>query len=146
MGDRKAWTTDQVAGYLQQMRIPLRLACATESGWPMVLSLWYVPIDGRLYCATQRSAKVVRYLRRDPRCAFEVAADEPPYRGVRGQGKAILNEGRGAEILEILLVRYLGGTESSLAQRLLARSENEVAIEIEPRTLFTWDYSARMRD
>lgn len=145
MKHASALITDEVAEYLQQTRIPLRLACVTESGWPMVLSLWFVPVDGRLYCATQRSAKVVRYLRREPRCAFEVAADEPPYRGVRGQAMAVLNEGRGKEILEILLVRYLGGTDSSLAKRLLARSENEVAIEIEPRTLFTWDYSARMR-
>ncbi len=135
----------EVAQYLKEMRIPLRLAAVTESGWPLVLSLWYVLDDGKLWCATQNTAKIVRHLEADSRCAFEVASEQPPYRGVRGQGRARLSSGRGEEVLNVLLDRYLGGSDSPLAQRLLAKRETEVAIEITPVTLFAWDYTRRMR-
>lgn len=133
------------AKYLEEAPIPLSLACVTESGWPMVVSLWYKYSEGKLWCATQRTAKVVEYLRHEPRCAFEVATEAPPYRGVRGQGMAIVNEERGKEILDTLLIRYLKGTQSPLAKQLLSRSEKEVAIEIAPKNLFAWNYSERMR-
>lgn len=132
--------------YLQEMRIPIRLACVTESGWPMTVSLWYLYDDGKLYCATQASAKVVTYLRRDRRCAFEVSADEPPYCGVRGQATATLDASAGADVLERLLRRYLGGTDNELAETLLAKRESEVAIVLEPANIFTWDFTDRMQD
>lgn len=137
---------EEVSGYLREAQIPVRLACHTESGWPMVLSLWYLYEDGKLYCATQQSARVVAYLEHDERCAFEVASEQPPYCGVRGQGRATLDHERGGEILERLLVRYLGGTDGDLARGLLAKRENEVAIVIEPVKVFTWDFSQRMQD
>jgi nitroimidazol reductase NimA-like FMN-containing flavoprotein (pyridoxamine 5'-phosphate oxidase superfamily) len=112
----------------------------------MVLSLWYLYEGGKLYCATQQSARVVAYLEHDDRCAFEVASERPPYCGVRGQGRAAVNAARGGEILERLLVRYLGGTDGDLARGLLAKRENEVAIVIEPVKVFTWDFSQRMQD
>jgi len=131
--------------YLEKTRIPLRLAVRTESGWPMVLSLWYLYQDNLLYCATQRFAKIVSYLTRDSRCAFEIAGEEPPYCGLRGQAKAKIDENFGVEILQRLLVRYLGGVESDLAQTLLQKSESEVAIVLEPIRIYTWDYSDRMK-
>ncbi len=143
--DSRPTIDGEVARYLKEMRIPLRLAAVTESGWPLVLSLWYVLDDGKLWCATQNTAKIVHYLEADPRCAFEVASEQPPYRGVRGQGRARLSSERGEEVLKILLDRYLGGSDSPLARRLLAKRETEVAIEITPVTLFVWDYTQRMR-
>ena len=137
---------EEVSGYLRKAQIPIRLACHTESGWPMVLSLWYLYEDGMLYCATQQSARVVTYLENDERCAFEVASEQPPYCGVRGQGRARFDHERGGEILERLLKRYLGATDGDLARTLLAKRENEVAIVIEPVKVFTWDFSQRMQE
>ncbi len=101
--------------FLDRTRIPLRLACTTESGWPFVLSLWYVFQDGVLYCATQESARIVTYLRLNPQCAFEIAADLPPYCGARGRARAEIDPGRGPEILELLLERYLQDTDNPLS-------------------------------
>lgn len=137
------WQT-QTIHYLQTTIIPLRLSCLTASGWPVVLSLWYVYEEGGLYCATQAQARVVSYLQRDDRCAYEVAADQPPYCGVRGQARADIVPERGGEILERLLMRYLGDIDAPLARRLLAKRASEVAIRITPVNAFTWDYSARM--
>lgn len=136
---------DDVKLYLEEVDIPLRLSCITPSGWPVVLSLWYLYRDGQLFCATQNTAKVVGYLEREPRCAFEVASDLPPYCGVRGQARAAVDARLGAEILEQLLVRYLGGSESPLARRLLSGVQNEVAIAIQPVNMHTWNFVDRMQ-
>lgn len=137
--------TADVITYLETVRIPLRLACLTPSSWPIMLSLWYVWEEGQLWCATQQSARVVRYLQHDARCAFEIAADTPPYCGVRGQGRVTLDPARGAEVLQRLLLRYVGDLETPLARRLLAQRDTEVALSITPVRVFTWNYSARMQ-
>ncbi|MFX0092313.1 MAG: pyridoxamine 5'-phosphate oxidase family protein [Candidatus Hodarchaeota archaeon] len=137
---------NQIQTYLQEMKIPIRLACTLKNGWPIVLSLWYIYLEGKVYLATQKSAKVVSYLKSNPRCGFEVASDQPPYRGVRGIGTAKINEENGLEVLKKLLKRYLGGTDSPLAKKLLSRKSPEVAIEIEPTSFFTWDFTKRMKD
>lgn len=139
-------TNISIDNYLQESIIPLRLSCISTSGWPVVLSLWYLFEDGHLYCATPQSARVVSYLTNESRCAFEVASDQPPYCGVRGRALATIEQERGLEILERLLTRYLGGTDSSLAQQLLGRSQPEVAIRLSPQSLHTWNFANRMKN
>lgn len=133
-----------IENYLQQTVIPLRLAAADGAGWPVVLSLWYLYEGGALFCATPRLAKVVDYLRSEPRCGFEVAGDQPPYCGVRGRALATIDEQRGLEILERLLVRYVGDIDNPLARSLLGRSVAEVAIRLEPQGMSTWNFKERM--
>jgi hypothetical protein len=77
---------------------------------------------------------------------FEIAPNEPPYHGVRGQGDAIVEPLGSKETLEELLGRYLGGVNSSLANWLLSRCDEEVLITITPTRLYTWDYRERMAD
>jgi hypothetical protein len=124
--------------------IPLRLSCVTHSGWPIVLSLWYVYEDGFLFCATPQTARVVGYLSAESRCGYEVAADLPPYCGVRGQAIASIEKTRGIEILEKLLHRYVGGIDNPLAKSLLSRRESEVAIRLELKRMHSWNFSQRM--
>lgn len=139
------WDANEVEEFLARTRVPVRIACNGASGHPVIASLWFVSIEGKLWCATQESASIVKLLRRDNRCAFEVAEESSPYRGVRGQGLAALDEDRAESILRLLIQRYLDEPNTKLGQWLLERSEREVAIAIDPISLFTWDYSSRMR-
>ena len=138
------WSTSQVDRFLQEIRVPIRIACNGTSGHPLLASLWFVPLDGKLWCATQRKSRVVSLLKRDPRCAFEVSVETPPYRGVRGAGVATLHNDRGEEILRTLIDRYLKESNPKLANLLLARAEHETAVAIEPKSLVSWDYQERM--
>ena len=88
-------------------KIPIRLACIKPSGMPSILSLWYVQINGKIYCATQKNAKIISYLEKNPLCGFEIAGDKPPYKGTRGEGTAKIIEERGNEILQTLMQKYL---------------------------------------
>lgn len=136
--------TPQTIRYLQQIVIPVRLSCVTESGWPVVLSLWFLYEDGALYCATQQHARVVGYLQQEPRCGYEIAADDPPYCGLRGQAEATLHPEQGADILAKLLRRYQGSLETPLARKLRQRADTEVAIRLDPINCFTWNFTNRM--
>jgi nitroimidazol reductase NimA-like FMN-containing flavoprotein (pyridoxamine 5'-phosphate oxidase superfamily) len=139
-----AWTPDAIADFLVQTVVPCRLSCITSGGYPHVNSLWYLYGDGALWLSTQNSSAVWRWLRADPRCGFEVAGDQPPYRGVRGRGHVTLLTAREAPVLARLLERYLSGTDSPLARWLLSRAANEATLRIEPHWLTAWDYAARM--
>ena len=138
---------------LTNSKIPIRLACMSISDWPIVVSLWYTYMNEKVYCATQNTAKVVKYLRKNPKCGFEIAGDSFPYRGVRGYGKASIVENKGQEILRMLIQKYLTGKEATISSlklyKLLLSKEhlqNEVAIEIIPSAMFKWDYKKRMID
>jgi hypothetical protein len=139
------WSADAIERYLQTAVLPIRLASIAPDGFPIVSSLWYVFEGGSIWCATQRTANVAERLEREPRCGFEIAADSIPYRGIRGRARATLDAQRGAFVLRRLLDRYLGGTESRLASRLLAREDSEVAIRLDDLRVSSWDFTARMK-
>jgi nitroimidazol reductase NimA-like FMN-containing flavoprotein (pyridoxamine 5'-phosphate oxidase superfamily) len=144
---------DMIVECLTNSKIPIRLACMSISDWPIVVSLWYTYLNEKVYCATQNTAKVVKYLRKNPKCGFEIAGDSFPYRGVRGYGKASIVENKGEEILRMLIQKYLTGKETTISSlklyKLLLSKEhlqNEVAIEIIPSAMFKWDYKKRMKN
>ena len=137
---------NEIDQMLHDSKIPIRIAFIKPNKFPNVISLWYENINGKIYCATQKSAKIVSYLRKNPYCGFEIATDKPPYKGVRGNGVAKILDDKGQEILDILMTKYLGDKESILSKYLKKNSKEEVAIEITPEKIFNYDYSKRMKD
>ena len=97
-----------------------------------------------IWCAVQNDSTVAKFIKENPKCGFEIGPNKPPYMGIRGQGTAKLVPKLGGKKLKKLINRYLGDTNQSLTNWLLSRSENEVAICIEPICFYSWDYSARM--
>jgi len=143
--ERSVWDADGIAAYLTEQRTPMRLSVVHRDA-PLICSLWYAYQDGQLWCATQAGALVARAVGSQAACGFEIANNDPPYRGVRGQGRVVVHEQGGLDMLERLVRRYLGATDTSFAQWLLNRDEPEVALSVEPDWISAWDYGARMRD
>lgn len=139
-----SWTRERAEQYLTRASAPLRIACVSSRGWPVVASLWYLHRDGMLWCATPSGALIARLLAKDPRCGFEVSGNEPPYRGVRGRGHASLDPAHGKELLGELVERYLGAGETRFTRWLLDRPVEEVAIRIAVDRLTSWDFTERM--
>ena len=137
---------NEVDQMLNDAKIPIRIAFVKPNQFPNVISLWYVYINEKIYCATQKSAKIVSYLQNNPICGFEIATDKPPYRGVRGEGTVKILDNNGFETLKILIDKYLGEKESTLSRFLRDNSKTEVSIEITPQKVFYYDYSKRMKD
>jgi nitroimidazol reductase NimA-like FMN-containing flavoprotein (pyridoxamine 5'-phosphate oxidase superfamily) len=137
---------DKLDSMIYDPKIPIRIAFIKSDGTPGIISLWYVTINEKIFCATKKSAKIVSFLKNNSKCGFEIAADKFPYRGVRGEGHAKIIEKNAANILEILIKKYLGRKESTLSKFLRDNSKSEVSIEITPKKVFNYDYSKRMQD
>lgn len=140
-----AWDLPEIEGFLNDCVIPIRLACLQAPDRPLVCSLWFLYDDGAFWCATQANARIVEFLQQQPACGFEIAPEAMPYRGVRGQGIAILDKEQGMQTLLRLLDRYLHTRESAFAQWLIGQADQEVAIRIQPEWLTAWDFGGRMR-
>lgn len=139
-----AWSWSEAQDFLEKSKIPIRIAAISKSGWPVVSSMWFVADRTEIWCATQASSSIAQYFDANDRCGFEVAADQPPYRGVHGQAHVTLHRDRCREILSVLLNRYLGGRGSNLGNWLLSRADDEVALRLQPFRCQTWDYTERM--
>jgi len=140
------WSESRVREFLTESRIPMRLAANTDSGFPVILSVWFARQEDELVAVVHRDARVAKRLKADPRCAFEVAPNEPPYHGVRGQALASLDSEGASALLEHLLERYLGSIDSGLGRFLLARADEELVVRLRPTWIASWDYSRRMKD
>lgn len=138
------WQRRDIDKYLDNARVPLRLACVGVDGFPRVVSVWFTYSDGHFMCASHKDSSLVKILSHSPRVGFEIAPDKPPYHGVRGQGVAEISGEGGAETLKQLIQHYLGKSNESLAEWLMSRGEDEVLIRIEVQRFFSWDYRARM--
>ena len=143
---RGAWSASAVAEFLQDVAIPPRLSTHRPDGTLWTVALWYRYDDGAFECATSADADVVRYLRNDPAVAFDVSTNHPPYRGVRGNGRATIAGDDDKAVLRDLIERYLGGRDSPLAERLLDEGRDEVRIRVRPRSIYSWDYTERMAE
>lgn len=142
---RGEWGIEKVEQYLRESVYPMRLSCITSSGYPLVVSLWYLYEDGYIWCAVQKDCTVARILERDGRCGFEISPNEMPYLGIRGQGAAEMIPERGAEKLEKLIKRYLDESNKKLGDWLLSRSDTETSFRINPEWFYSWDFSGRMK-
>ncbi len=140
------WSRQQVDAFLGGACIPLRLGCVGSDGFPRVVSLWFLYQGGIIHCVTHRNSRLAVILRRQQKVGFEVAPNEPPYFGVRGQGMVSVSPLGDADTLEILLERYLGGLDNRLARWLLSRRDEELLIRLEPLRMYSWDYRKRMKD
>lgn len=144
LSPQSAWPEPRVEAFLDEYTAPIRVAVATPSGFPLLCSLWFRYVDGKILCATQKDAVIARHLERDGRCAFEISPNEPPYFGLRGRGRATLSSAGAGDVLADLLSRYLGDGDSEFRSWLMKRADDEVCISIEPVWMTTWDYSDRM--
>jgi len=140
-----AFSRSEAAAFLNEHAVPLRLACHGQGGlWTVTLWFRYFDDRGVFECATGRNAELVRMLDANPEVAFDVSTNEPPYRGVRGNGRVELVPDENKERLRDLMDRYLGGTETPLADTLLAPEREETRVVIHPDRLHSWDFAGRM--
>ena len=143
---QSAWNAEGISAFLQSAIIPMRLAVNDVNGFPRLCSLWFVLDGNRIIAASHEKALITRLLQGDNRCAFEIATNTEPYRGVRGQARVQLLAGEGRNVLPQLINKYIGKRHQRLQQWLMSRVDEELALSIEPEWISAWDYSGRMVD
>jgi nitroimidazol reductase NimA-like FMN-containing flavoprotein (pyridoxamine 5'-phosphate oxidase superfamily) len=130
--------------FLNSQHTPLRLSLNRSRG-ALIVPLWFYQEADRLWCASHETSLIVRTIGTGVPCGFDVSTNDMPYRGVRGHGFARCDPRSGAQVLERLIDRYLPDRNNDLARWLLSRAAGEVAIEITPTRLRSWDFSKRMQ-
>lgn len=138
------WSLAEIEKFLGSAVIPARISAISTSGWPVIVSLWFLYEKGDLFCATRSTSKIARLLIDQPRVAFEFSGDTPPYFGIRGQGLASVSADGNGVLLSRLVERYLGDDRPRFREWLLKGSNNEVSIRIRPMRIMSWDYRKRM--
>ncbi|MFK8018416.1 MAG: pyridoxamine 5'-phosphate oxidase family protein [Pseudomonadales bacterium] len=139
-----SWDEKQIEGYFHSAHTPIRIAVSSEDGYPIICSMWFEYSDGYLWCAAHQSSRLIQALQANAKCSFEISGNEVPYCGVRGRGTVTLDAQSAKPVLESLIKRYLGNSNSSLSNWLLGRAAEEYAIRIELTRLSAWDFSHRM--
>ena len=144
-GKKSSWNEAQIGTYLKETVIPMRIAI-TDGDFPTICSLWfdYDPIQGELICATHVRSQIARLIAKNPRCAFEIASNTPPYCGVRGKAVIEVNAAAAAQSLPRLITRYMGDTNAGLGQWLMSRVDEELELRLKPVWISAWDYGQRM--
>lgn len=125
--------------------MPIRLA-VMDGDYPLICSVWFLfsREEAILRCVSHGESQLIKLLRINPKVGFEIALNDPPYKGVRGKGVVRLTQDDVADRLNNVILRFLGDTSSGLARWLLGRAEQEYVIEIAPSWITSWDYSERM--
>lgn len=117
-----------------------------DGDFPLICSVWFEYEAGRIVCVSHKDSKLARLLQKEQRCGFEIAPNEPPYRGVRGKANIVVEKEGVESRLTRLIERYLGDTNQSLANWLLSRVVDEYAFILEPAWVTSWDYGNRMEN
>jgi|TARA_B110000196_G_C21094218_1_gene639158 hypothetical protein len=145
LSSNSAWDLPAITRFLGATAIPIRIA-VNQDAFPVICSLWYAfnTEKNAFICVSHESSHLIELLQKDVHCAFEVAPNEPPYCGVRGQGLATVTREGAGDALQALIDRFLGDGNQSLARWLLGRADEEYLIQLTPIWISSWDYGNRM--
>jgi general stress protein 26 len=143
-------TEPEVERFLES-KLNIQLATVDEEGYPNIQPVWfyYDGKSGKIYTGTQKTTKKVHNIRRNPdKVYFSIDDENFPYKGVKGRGEARISEDiqRNIEIVEKIIIKYLGTLEHPLAKMLMenTRKGTELVLEITPKFFSAWDFAKAM--
>lgn len=138
-------TEDEVRNFLSTNKLFARLGTIDEKEDPNIHPVWYYFDNGRIYFETGKNSKKVRNIRKRNNTYFCIDETNPPYKGVRGKGTAIISEdiSRNIPIAEKIMIKYTGSLNNTMAKFLLdsIKRGESIIIEIIPHYYATWDHS-----
>jgi general stress protein 26 len=143
-------TETEVNNFLES-KLNMQIATIDEEGYPMIQPTWFLHDnkESKIYTATQKTAKKVQNIRRNPdKIYFSIDDENYPYKGVKGRAVATISENiqKNLPIVEKINIKYLGTIEHPLAKMIIENTRNgtEVVIEITPKFFSAWDFGKAM--
>ena len=143
LSKKSAWSQQELQDFLVSTKIPIRISVLDDE-YPLICSVWFEYADSKLIIVSHEESKLAKTLLRQRKCGFEIATNDPPYRGVRGKANVDAELGGSEDTLRRVIQRYLGETNQKLASWLLSRVEHEVKFTLHPTWVTSWDYGERM--
>ena len=143
LSKKSAWNKQDLQDFLVSSKIPIRISVLDDE-YPLICSVWFEYLDEKLVIVSHEDSKLAKTLLRQRKCGFEIATNDPPYKGVRGKADVVAEAEGSEDTLRRVIQRYLGGTNQKLASWLLSRVEHEVKFTLHPTWVTSWDYGERM--
>lgn len=135
---------EEIQAFLEEQRT-LQVATIDHDGWPHLVAMWYVLIDGQIVFWTYAKSQKAINLRRDPRltCLVESGEHYQELRGVQIKARAILNDDTETvqRIGETIYERYTGAPlNDATRQMVAAQAPKRVLVFVEPVEVVSWDH------
>lgn len=125
---------------LLQAASPAVLTVYRANGEAVVSPVWFRRHDDAIEVVLATADRKLEHLRRDPRCVLLVFETEPPFRGLRVRGQAVLTPEDDARARLAIASRYLG-SESGRRYADLSRRPPGVVLRLPLAGARTWDLS-----
>lgn len=144
-------TENETRNFLGNSKLNIHIGTIDSRGDPNIHPTWYYfdVNSNKFYIETSKNSKKIENIERKNLVYYCVDEPNPPYKGVRGKGKAKIQEDidHNIPIAEKIMVRYLGSLAHPMASALLSNVKNgdSVILEITPSYYSTWDYSEKKR-
>ncbi|MFQ5934537.1 MAG: PPOX class F420-dependent oxidoreductase [Dehalococcoidia bacterium] len=129
----------EIDQYLRGKRIAV-IATIRRDGSPHLTSMWYGYDGETITFNPGRDSVKVRNVQRDNRVSVMVDVDEEPYKGVRIEGTAVVEETGVREKWYDIARRYLGDEGG---RKYVEENDdgNGVILRVTPQRYYSWDYS-----
>jgi hypothetical protein len=128
--------TERQLKFVDQPRIG-RLGTANRDGTPHIAPVWYKFEDGVFLVLTERGSQKHKNIERDPRVAFCIDDERPPYHTVLVRARVAVEEAPGHDWRLALAVHYLGRENGKryIDENMHA---NDVMLRIVPEKVSGW--------
>lgn len=124
----------------------LQVASNGHKGFPHLVAMWYVVIDGKIHFTTFGKSQKILNLRRNPKitCMLESGKGYAELKGLVIEGDAELIEDTPAvaRVMALVGAKYNGiPVPTDTPEAALKAASKRVVVKVNPVDIYSWDHS-----
>ena len=124
----------------------LQVASNGVGGFPHLVAMWYVVIDGKIHFTTFGKSQKILNLRRDPKisCMLEAGKGYAELQGLVIEGNATLLEDTAftAKVMGLVGQKYNGiPAPTETPEAALKVAGKRVVVRVDPVDIYSWDHT-----
>jgi PPOX class probable F420-dependent enzyme len=123
----------------------LQVATNGHDGFPHLVAMWYVVIDGKIHFTTFRKSQKVMNLKRDSKITamLEAGKQYAELQGlvIQGEGEIVDDLEATQQVMAFVGSKYNGiPADSETSEQARALASKRVVIRINPEDIYSWDH------
>lgn len=140
-----ALTDDEQEQFLQD-GWTLQVASVGHKGYPHLVAMWYVIIDGKIHFTTFGKSQKILNLRRDSKitCMLESGKGYAELKGlvIEGEGELLEDTEFTAKVMGLVGAKYNGiPAPTETPEAALKVASKRVVVRVNPVDIYSWDHS-----